>query len=645
MNRFDGLSRRRASSASWLFLLLFSGRLASAVPWAPVGPGATFAAPLRSLTVQPDSPDRVWLGMSHGGLYRSKDRGSSWTWVGRPFGAEPPYGQAGIVAIDADRSHPDRLFAATRAGVFRTDDGGTRWVKTSAPGFSDLLGNGEPQSLAIAQGALYLAAGPRLLVSTDDGRSFEVRFEAPPGQPEIRFAADRSRTGLIYLYDFAPDANRLRKSTNAGKTWSEVPAPPVSNQGVIRELAADGGSIYLQWSGDDPALWRSRNGGATWKRLLDGDFGALAIHPAKPRTLYWSRAGSGGSDVLVSRDGGETWKILGPVTFQFRYLAFDPSSGTLYGLGESALARSADGRIWETLFVPPSSEFAEVARLSFRPGRSRHQALTVGWRLYRSFDGGASWTWRAMPTRLADVALDDDPNRLVAVSTSYAYLSEDAGRTWRTTSSDLFYGEGLIRSDRDTLFAIGCGVVRSTDDGESWRVVLPCYTTDAAPLRWTAKLDVDPARLDRIYTLSFQAEIDGLPHGPLNDWPSFLWRSEDGGKTWKKTATNLRAFALERGSGRLFGVRGTNLLESDDAGRNWRVVGTAPSQVLDLIVDPATAGALYAVGYAGLKWSPDRGTTWQTVSPSGGWLLQFDPANPKVLYTAIEDGVYRLALP
>jgi len=642
MNRFDRLSRHRGSSVSWLFVLLFFARLASPANWVPVGPGASWRYTVSSLTVQAGSPGAVWLGIPNGALYRSQNRGASWTWAGGPFGASV------IAAIDADRSLPGRLFAATPEGVYRTDDGGTHWAKVSAPGFAGLLADSEPESLAITSGAIYVSAGPRLLVSPDGGRNFEVRFQASPGGG-IQFAADPLRAGWVYLSYGFDGIDHLTRSTNAGSSWSEIGTVPASGSGRIGELAAAAGAVYIQWTGDDPSLWRSRDGGATWKRLLDGDVGVFVIHPTKPRTLYANRSRSGESpELLVSRDAGDTWRILGSPSSYLQRLAIEPNTGTFYGLKESgyhqsALTRSTDGKTWETVLVTPSSE-AEVARLSFRPGRLQHQALTVGWSFYRSFDGGASWSWRALPFRPGDVALDRDPNRMIAISGFYAYLSEDAGRTWRTTSSSLFYGEGLVRSDRDTLFAIGCGVVRSTNDGESWRVVLPCYTTDADPLRWTAKLDVDPARPERVYALSFQAKVDGLPHGPLNDWPSFLWRSEDGGTTWKKIATNLRAFALERGTGRLYGVRGTKLLESVDAGRNWRVVGTAPQAPLDLIADPTTPGALYANG-RGLQRTPDRGATWETVNPGGGWVLQFDPANPKVIYTGTEDGVYRMALP
>ena len=637
---------RPGASASWLFLLFLFARFASAAGWTPVGPGASWRYAVRSLTVQASSAGGLWLGMPHGALYRSRDRGARWTWVGRPLGGNA------LTAVYADKAVAGRLFAANRTGVYRTDDGGSRWVRVSAPGFTDLLGDYEPESLAATPDALYVSTGSRVLASFDGGRSFEVRFELTP-DVGFRFVADPWRAGRLYVAYRIDETVHVKKSLDAGRSWFEIVTPPATEPGLVPEMLAAGGTLYLSfttWPGVDPSLWGSRDGGATWSRLLYGDVRTLFGHPNQPRTLYatWSRAG-GPSEVVVTRDGGLSWRPLGAPPFYLDRLTVDPGSGTLYGLvagsdHQSALLRSADGKTWETVFVAPSTE-AEVARLTFRPGRAAHQAITVGWNLYRSFDGGASWSWRALPFRPGAVELDADPNRLIAISGLGTYLSEDAGRTWKYTSSSLFYGEGLVRRDRDTLFAIGCGVTRSGDDGETWRVALPCFATDGDPPRWTPKLDVDPLRPERVYALAFPVEIDGLPHGPLNDWPSHLWRSEDGGQTWKKATANLRAFALERGTGRLYGARGTKLLASDDAGRSWRIVGTAPEEVLDLIADPATPGALYANGRAGLQWSPDRGTTWRTVNPGGGWVLQFDPTNPKTIYTSTEDGVYRLALP
>ena len=640
MNRLTRSSVRPEAPASWLLLFLLVAQFAGAATWQPVGPGATPGEPIVSLTIHPGSPGTVWLGMPHGALYRSRDRGERWTWVGRPFGNDT------VRAIDADRALAGRLFVATSGGVYRTDDGGTRWTRVSEPGFAALLGSHQPDNLAATPEALYLSAGPRLLVSLDGGRSFEVRFVAAPDSG-LLFATDPSRPGRIYLSHRAEGTSHLRKSLDFGRSWSVIAAPSSTNQTSPSLLAAVGGVVYAGWRGEAAGLWSSRDGGATWRRLLDGDVSLLRIHPLKPRALYAIGSSSNGTPALmISRDGGVRWKALASVYLE--HLAVDPSDGTLYGSDDYKFTRSSDGKVWETVFVPPSLEWAEVARLSFRPDHPRHLALTVGGRLYRSFDGGASWSWRGGGF-LGAVALDgDDPNRLVAVrtgSSGAALLSEDGGRTWRVTS-DLENGEGLVRSDRNTLFAIGCGIARSTDDGASWQKVLRCHSSDTDELakRWTAKLDVDPLRPDRVYALSFEARLDSLPHGPLNGAPSFLWRSEDGGTTWRRISSNLDAFALERGTGTLYILRGSKLLASDDAGRTWRILGSSPGG-LDLIADPENPGALYAIGYTSLQGSPDRGTTWHTVGAGGGWVLQFDPASSKTLLTATDRGIYRLSLP
>lgn len=113
----------------WLTLgtILFStglGRpaLAGVGVWTPVGPGASEQREIASVTVHPGSPGNVWVGIPQGGLYRSSDRGVNWRWVGRPFIGP------GIPAVAADPTHAGALWAATSTAVFRTEDGGARWM-------------------------------------------------------------------------------------------------------------------------------------------------------------------------------------------------------------------------------------------------------------------------------------------------------------------------------------------------------------------------------------------------------------------------------------------------------------------------------------------------------------------------------------
>ncbi len=77
--------------------------------------------------------DRAYAAVEQGGILRSDDGGSSWSLVegstGRPESSPPPGGlHADVHSVEIHPSSPDRVFAATGGGLYRSKDGGKSWV-------------------------------------------------------------------------------------------------------------------------------------------------------------------------------------------------------------------------------------------------------------------------------------------------------------------------------------------------------------------------------------------------------------------------------------------------------------------------------------------------------------------------------------
>ncbi len=95
-------------------------------------PGAGGAA-VHTVLPDPEDDQRVVVAMSTGGVYVSQDAGTSWTpanrGIGVPFmpGPEPEYGQC-VHKVARDAEDRNRMYAQNHHGVYRTDDGGGRWV-------------------------------------------------------------------------------------------------------------------------------------------------------------------------------------------------------------------------------------------------------------------------------------------------------------------------------------------------------------------------------------------------------------------------------------------------------------------------------------------------------------------------------------
>ncbi len=276
-------------------------------------------------------------------------------------------------------------------------------------------------------------------------------------------------------------------------------------------------------------VWRTDDGGSTWRNISDGYFGgsvgAIEIAPSDPNVLY-----VGGGEVTVrgnvshgegmwkSLDGGKSWKHIGLEDSRhiprIRVHPRDPDTvyvaalGHLYGPNQQrGVFRSTDGgKNWErVLFV---SADAGAVDLVIDPGNPRvlyasiWQVKRTPWSLesggidsglWKSTDGGDTWTNLSRNKGLPG----DSLLGIIGVSVSPV----DSNRVW-----------ALVEASDGGLF-------RSDDGGENWTRV-----SDDRNLRQRAwyytRVYADTQNVNRVYVLNVQ-----------------FWRSDDGGKTFSSIDT------------------------------------------------------------------------------------------------------------
>jgi len=310
-------------------------RVAGTLPLSSPGGGQV-------LLVDPRTPDRVYAG-TYLGLFKSVDGGRSWarSETGLPFRYGLP---VPIFSLAAAPSQPDALYAGTSEwGVARSRSAGERWQTGLETGLNDswvqILKFPRPDTVL-----LVLGGGARSFRSTDGGRTwqpFARGLSSQNGLTDIAWAPGHPET----LY--ALNGIALWRSSNDGETWKRIATTQGSRLAVLNS------STFLVNSVCD--LFRTADGGKTWRRVLrcaaaSGDLARiddLQVDPRNPKTLYAftavSRENRFGYIAHRSRDGGLTWKRLQPA---LGFFAVAPSNfDILYAIdpAQARLLRSADG--------------------------------------------------------------------------------------------------------------------------------------------------------------------------------------------------------------------------------------------------------------------------------------------------------------
>ncbi len=606
--------------------ILLSAALATeAIPqWRPVGPTG---GDVRALATDPREPDRVYLGTADGVAYRSDDGGRRWQRLTPGF---PTRG----MSLDSMVVDPrGRVLAAywevegQGGGVARSLDGGTSF--TALPGIQ-----GESvRALALAP------SNPDILVvgtltgvfRSEDGGDTWSR-SSPAGHPEIRnvesVAVDPVDPRIVY----AGTWHLPWKTQDAGKTWRAIHAGMIDDSDVFT-IVLDRRTPRTVYATACSGIYRSLDAAGRWTKLRGIPSSSrrtrsFAQEPRRDTTLY-----AGTTEGLwVSEDDAATWRLRTSKLLVVNSVV-TTRDAVLIGADAAGVLRSEDGRD----FAASNDGFAEhlVSRLVFAGGRlvagisgdRQHSGVLVAARpegpwaklgvglegrevlalavagdeVLAGTDDGVFISvshcgeWRRLPTvedaldlhpRAADVTASGDGRLLLAATSRGLLRSDDAGAHWRRQRLGLAEAVTAVAlSPRDPQLALATtplGVFRSRDGGANWQPLAQGVGT--GEIRALRYLPSD----DRIV---FAATRGGL------------LRSADGGRSWERRGAGL---PLSDIAGLDFGEDGRSVYASDfrngglfvsrDAGASWAAFptdGLSSPRVFAVAADPATPGRLF----------------------------------------------------
>ncbi|MFN0088483.1 MAG: WD40/YVTN/BNR-like repeat-containing protein [Blastocatellia bacterium] len=361
--------------------------------------------------------------------------------------------------------------------------------------------------------------------------------------------------------------------------------------------------------------------------------------------LFLSIASTGAQQVPPAAYQSLRWRNIGPFRAGRTVGATGvPGQPNVFyiGVNNGGVWKTTDyGRTWAPIFDDqPTGSIGDLAVAASNPdviyvgsgeGLPLRPDLSVGDGIYKSIDGGR--TWRNMGLR--------DGQQIGSVIVD----PKDANRVFVAVCGHPF-GPNEER-----------GVFRSLDGGETWRKVLYKDENTGA-----IQVAFDPSDSRVVY-----ADLYEVRHGPWENgsWQgrgSGLYKSTDGGETWRPLTTGLPTF--EQGLGRIgFGIANSHpkiiyatvdanpqvggIYRSDDAGESWRrVSGDARtwgrgSDFAEIRPHTKNPEIVFAGNTASYK-STDGGRTWAGFKGAPGGddyhRIWINPDIPEIMLFATDQG-------
>jgi photosystem II stability/assembly factor-like uncharacterized protein len=653
-----------------------------------IGPGLV-SGRISDIAVHPRQPKRYFVSVASGGVWKTDNAGTTWKPV---FDKQGSY-SVGCVTLDP--GDPLVVWVGTGEnnsqrsvgygdGVYKSIDGGKSWNNVGLKQ-SEHIGDivVDPRDSRVvyvaAQGPLWKEGGERgLYKTTDGGESWERILEIDehtgvnevvldPRNPDVVFASSYQRRRRVWTLINGGPGSGLHKSTDGGKTWTELKSglPKVEMGRIGLALSpADPDVLYaiVEARGEEGGVFRSTDSGASWEKRGDYISGSPQYYNelvADPHDV--DRVYSMDTWMHVTEDGGKTW-VKVPEKWKHvdnHALWIDPDD-------TDHLISGCDGGVYETWDRGEAWHFKPNLPITqFYKGTPDDD-----WPFYNVYGGTQDNATLGGPSRTTNV-------HGIVNSDWYVTVFGDGFKTRvEPGNPDIVYSQyqygGLARYDRRSgelidiqpqpapdeeplrfnwdsalivsphsstrLYFAAQRIFRSDDRGDSWKAVSPDLTSgvDRNTLEVMGRVwSVDA--VSKNASTSYYGNIVALTESPLAEGliyagtdDGLVQVTEDGGGAWREisaiegvpegTYVN-RLEASLHDAGTVYGAFNNHkngdfkpyLMKSTDRGATWTsITGDLPERgsVYAVVEDHVDPRLLFAGTEFGLFFSPDGGERW-----------------------------------
>jgi len=569
----------------------------------------------------PNQPDTYYFGGVSGGVWKTTDSGQTWI----PLSDKESFSSVGSIAVaesDLNVIYVGTGEACIRGnithgdGVWKSTDAGKTWKSV---GLKDTQSIGrviiDPRNpnivLVAALGHAYGSNTERgLFRTTDGGQSWEKVLYKDEKTGAIDVAFDPHNSSIVFaalwevirkpwtLSSGGPGSG-LYKSTDGGKTWKRLEGNGLPS-GILGRIGvsvsgADGNRVYALIEAAEGGLYRSDDGGDHWSYVNKEDrfrqrawyFTHVFADPKDTDLVYILNTG-----MYSSRDGGKSFSLIPAPHGDHHGLWINPlQPNRMINSNDGGADVTLDaGRTWSTQYNQPTAQFYHVAADTHFP-----------YRLYGSQQDNSSV---AIATA-SDDGFIDRPDW-------YAVGGGEAGwiAPYPPDSNIVFAGEndGLItRYDRSN----GQVQVISPwpDIPAGWGVESMKYR-----MQWTAPLVVSPHDASILYLGT-----------------NFLLKSTNGGMSWQPISPDLT-----RNDKSKQGVSGGPITKDNTSAEYYDTIFAIDESPLEkgLIWVGTDDGLVQVTRDAGKNWSnvtPKDLPEWSRIS-----LLAASPHDAGTAYLTVD---------
>ncbi|HWK07396.1 MAG TPA: hypothetical protein VNS58_27380 [Puia sp.] len=605
-----------------------------------------------ALAIAPSAPKQVWAGTGEtflirpaeamgNGVYKSTNAGATWTNMGLQA-----TGRISRVIVDPNDSNTVYVAALghTHApqqerGVYKTIDGGKTWQRV-------------------------------LFVDENTGCS---DLSIDPQHPNILYAAMWQVSFTTWNLNSGGPGSGIFRTKDGGKTWERLnkgipggTAHPVGKTSVDLSYSHPN-IVYALIEDKDPALYRSDDGGDSWKKVFTS-------HSLAQRASYYTRVRVSTGDpnnvfticvtVMESKDGGKTFNGNGQ-NGDYRPggdthdMWFDPKNPARAMVAHDGCMNMtySGGKTWENVNLPIAQMYHVAVdnqvpyyvygnkqdATSYRgPSNSLQGGIPLSlWRVVGGCESGYAQPDPVDNNIIWSGCYDGGLDRMdlrtghirdvrAWPEAGYGYPPAEMKYRWHWN-----YPMTISRHNHNKVYIGSQYVHVTTNQGQTWTVISPDLTTnDKSHQQSSGGVSTDNLFTFDGCTLYAMAESpvkEGVLWTGSND--GLVQVTQDDGKHWDNVSANIPglpkwstirsidASSFDAGTvyisvdAQFIGDFSPYIYKTTDYGKTWTsITGNLPvsnsSFVHQIKEDPGKKGALWAGTDNGLYFSPDDGTHW-----------------------------------